>query len=1065
MISNHIDRGTRRARTMRLAAALMIGTAASAVVAAPAHAQQSNAALRGTITTDSGVTVTSVAAIEIATNIRRNATIGVDGTYNFPSLRAAEYRLEIVTSAGPRTTDAFSLSVAQNAQLDFDFSQGGIDATPATGASTGDTTEADLGSEGGDVVVTGTRIRDMEGGEVGITISQRLIDQLPQNNRNFLAFADLAPGVQFQTDGGGNSSLRGGAQSSSSINVFIDGVGQKDYVLKNGITGQDSSQGNPFPQLAIGEYRVISSNYKAEFDQVGSVAITAITKSGSNRFEGEGFIDFTNQDLRAKTPAEQFTIQPNGSAGTEKAETQDMQFGGALSGPIIPDTLFFFATYEGKRIRRPVDIVPGLSRAISDLPTEYQGIFGQTNSVFNSNLYFGKLTLSPTSRDLIELSAKYRDETGFGAGNGSNASETASTTNTQDLRGLLRWEHTGDNFVNEVKLSYEDASWAPTPLLFADGKQFVYDGPVPGGTATQFQRGTLFTIGGGGGYQDKGQKGYTLQNDFTYTGFAGHTIRVGVKSKWVELNSLQLNRFNPLYVYNPAFNPNGGTFNDDIPYQLQFGASTGAGNPIVISNNWQLGLYVQDDWDVTDRLTLNLGLRWDYEKIPSYLDFQTRPDVVDLVTGVTRGTNGQPLYPNLANANYDIRDYISTGSERKAFLGAFQPRIGFSYELDEAGRFVVFGGYGRSYDRNQFDFLQQEVSVGSYAIRTFNFLTGDPRNTCRAGPTCVAFDPIYLTEAGRAQLLANAPFGGGAELRFLNNDLKIPYSDQFSLGLRTRWDDLNVEFGYTRIESKDGFVFLLGNRRRDGSFFYDPTNPPPLNTPSSPNSPGTPFSFTPAGFGSIIIGDNGAETTTNTGYVKMTKAYTASSPWSFDATYTFSHAKENRNTTDQGAFSLDYESIEDYPTVFAIGVPRHRFVVAGSVDLPIGVALSGKFQIQSPTYLRQLLTTSVIDSPELFDRFVATAEAFGNGDRWGRRQMDIAVTKYIPLDFFREGTRLRFRADILNLFNDRNYTNYNGNSTDNTRTTPTDTIYRERIGFATGGNPPRTIKLSAGFNF
>lgn len=1049
MNASQFDRGARRARAMRLAAALMIGTAASAVAVAPAHAQQSNASLRGTITTDSGVTVTSVTAIEVATNIRRNATLSAGGAYNLPSLRAGQYRLEIVLSSGPRTTDAFTLSVAQNAQLDFDFSEGGIDAAPAPG---GDTTEADLGAEGGDVVVTGTRIREMEGGEVGITISQRLIDQLPQNNRNFLAFADLAPGVQFNTDGGGNSSLRGGATSPSSINVFIDGVGQKDYVLKNGITGQDSSQGNPFPQLAVGEYRVISSNYKAEFDQVGSVAITAITKSGTNRFEGEGFFDFTNQDLRAKTPAEQFTIQPDGSAGTEKVETQDMQFGGALSGPIIPDTLFFFATYEGKRIRRPVDIFPGLGRAVSDLPAEYQGFFGQTNSVFNSDLYFGKLTFAPTSRDLIELSGKYRDESGFGAGNGTSASETASTTNTQDLRAVLRWEHTADNWVNDFKLSYQDASWAPTPLLFADGRQFVYDGPTPG-APTVNQRGVLFTIGGGGGYQDKGQKGWTVQDDFTYTGFAGHTIKVGVKSSWIELNSLQLNRFNPLYVYNPAFNPNGGTFNDDIPYQLQFGAATGSGNPIVTTNNWQFGIYAQDDWDVTDRLTLNLGLRWDYEEVPSFLDFVHRQDVVDLVTGVTRGANGQPLYPNLQNANYNIRDYISTGSERKAFTGAFQPRIGFSYDLDADGRFVVFGGYGRSYDRNQFDFLQQEVSVGSYAIRTFNFITGDPENVCAPSATCIPFDPIYLTEAGRAQLLANAPFGGGAELRFINNDLKTPYSDQFSLGLRSRFDALNVEIGYSRIESKDGFVFLLGNRRPDGSFFFD-------NPASATDTPSSPFGFTPAGFGSIIIGDNGAETTTDTGYVKLTKAYTQSSPWSFDATYTYSHAKENRNTTDQGAFSLDFPSIDDYPTVFAVGVPRHRIVAAGSVDLPIGVALSGKFQIQSPTYLR-----SLVGFAQPFERVVFDDEAFGNGDRWGRRQMDIAVTKYVPLNFLRDTAQLRFRVDIINLFNDRNYTNYNSSALDNTRTTPVDTVYRERVGFATGGNPPRTIKLSAGFAF
>src|SRR3546814_12868414 len=65
-------------------------------------------------------------------------------------------------------------------------------------------------------------------------------------------------------------------------------------------------------------------------------------------------------------------------------------------------------------------------------------------------------------------------------------------------------------------------------------------------------------------------------------------------------------------------------------------------------------------------------------------------------------------YPNLINADYDINDYISTGTERKAFKGAWQPRVGFTYELDDEGRFAVFGGYGRSYDRIQLDLLPQD---------------------------------------------------------------------------------------------------------------------------------------------------------------------------------------------------------------------------------------------------------------------------------------------------------------------------------------------------------------------
>src|SRR3546814_8036153 len=97
-----------------------------------------------------------------------------------------------------------------------------------------DVCSSDLIAEGADdaIIVTGTRLRSLEGGEVGSNITQRQIEVLPQNNRNFLAFADLAPGVQFVTGGNGQSRLQGGAQDSRSVNIFIDGVGQKDYVLK-----------------------------------------------------------------------------------------------------------------------------------------------------------------------------------------------------------------------------------------------------------------------------------------------------------------------------------------------------------------------------------------------------------------------------------------------------------------------------------------------------------------------------------------------------------------------------------------------------------------------------------------------------------------------------------------------------------------------------------------------------------------------------------------------------------------------------------------------------------------
>ncbi len=1004
--TNGLIRGSR----LRAAAAALAWSSAGTVLAiglaVPAQAQVSSS-LRGTITAEGGVS--QVTIVNVDTGLTRTVTPSADGGYQFASLPPGNYRLEVTTPNGVRRTDEFNLAVAQNAVFDFDL------ATPQVATAAG----------GEEVIITGNRIRSMQGGEVGTTITPRLIEQLPQNNRNFLAFADLAPGVQFITNGSDQSRLQGGAQNSNTVNIFIDGVGQKDYVLKNGITGQDSTQGNPFPQSAIGEYRVISSNYKAEFDQVSSVAITAVTKSGTNKFEGSGFVDFTDQRFRDARPIE---FMPANATG--KVRTKDLQFGGTLGGPIIKDTLHFFLAYEGKRRTNPRDVsIPAtLSTALPLLPAALAANYGAYNETFDENLYFGKINFTPTDRDLFEFSGKYRDESGETFNSGIAAFETRTIARVEEIRALGRWQHTADSWINDFKVAYEDVKWNPSPALEANRNVYRVRIPNPANSA-QFLDGNILETGGGTNFQNKGQKGWQISNDFTYTGLAGHTIKLGVKAKWVTLNSLQLNGFNPVFRY---FTPLGSTaLNTTTPYQMSFQAlSSGFTTAQLTSDNFQLGLYAQDDWDITDRLTVNLGLRWDYEETPAFLNYVHSAAQVAAVSPAN--------YPNLVGANYNINDYISTGTERKAFTGAFQPRIGFNYKIDEAGRFAVFGGFGRSYDRTQFDFIQQELAQGSAAGRTFNFIVpGDTVNVCTPSATCIPYNPIYQTAAGREALIAGLPAGAGRELRFIKNDLKTPYSDQYSIGLRGNFGLLETEIGYSHVESRDGFVYLLGNRRPGGLFF-----------PATGN-PDSPFGFPPSPFGSIIIGDNGLETNADTVFAKLIKRYTKASPWSIDATYTYTKATENRQFGE--VFSLDYSSIDEYPTRPSAGVRSHRFVMAGTVDIPYGITLATKFQIASPVWLKRFVTTPGVGQPGTKD--IVAIEAAGNGDKWGFRQMDLSATKEFKLGFINDNTRIWARIDIINLFNDRNYNGFSS-------------VTGERVltNFNIDG-PPRTIKLSTGFNF
>ena len=231
--------------------ASLINATVIAVAGAPmiSWAQTSNANLRGKAAASATIT-----ARNVATGTTRRTTAGADGGYTLVGLPPGTYQVD----AGPGTERTVTLTVAPTATLDL---------TAAPGASVANATTLS------GVTVSAATLTEVKTSEVGTTISLQQINTIPQVSRNFLEFADTVPGMVFSLDSSGHTSLRGGAQNNSSVNVYIDGVGQKSYVKEGGVSGQFASQGNPFPQLAIGEYKVITSNYKAEYDQISSAAV------------------------------------------------------------------------------------------------------------------------------------------------------------------------------------------------------------------------------------------------------------------------------------------------------------------------------------------------------------------------------------------------------------------------------------------------------------------------------------------------------------------------------------------------------------------------------------------------------------------------------------------------------------------------------------------------------------------------------------------------------------------------------------------------------------------------
>lgn len=967
-------------------------------------AQSTGATVRGEVAADAKVTATNA-----ATGFSRSVEAGDSGNYSLVGLPPGTYRIRI-EAGGQTTTRDVVLRVGESVTLD------------------GDAVTQAAENELDTVVIVGTALTETRTSEVATYVSKQQIDALPQASRNFLAFADTVPGMIFETGADGSSKLRGGAQNSNGINVFIDGVGQKNYVLKGGVSGQDSSSGSPFPQLAIGEYKVITSNYKAEYDQISSAAVSAVTRSGSNEFEGQFFWDTTSQKMRSATLSE--------ARNDRKIPSNEEQYGASYAGPLLKDRLFFFASYEAKEIDRPRDVRIGSGGFdATDLTPELAAFLGASGAPFEQDMFFGKLTWLVNDDHLIELSAKQRKEEELtGIGDGPNTPAYGSSKTNDSMRADLRWQWSGGNWFNDFHLTSEDDEFNPRPITIGPGYQIVDTR-----TGNTFGN-TILNVGGGQDFQNKGQKGLSLQNDFTFTGFDGHTIKAGIKFKSVDINAFEQQPFNPQYRVDYFENLDAGrtAVSAFIPFRVEFGAQLpGSPDRNITSKNRQYGVYFQDDWEVNEKLTLNLGLRYDYERTPSYEDYTTRPELVAALRGWSNINN--------ANVDYDIDDYISTGNNRSAFKGAWQPRLGVSYDLFANARHVIFGGAGRSYDRNLFDNIALEQSKSTFPRYALSFNTAD--HPCAVGTNnCFAWDPSYLNPATLAAVVAANP-NLGAEVFLINNDIDTPYSDQFSIGMRNvvaLWDhDWSTSATFAHVRSYDGVIFSLGNRYPDGTF-YGPGR----------TFGGGPFGQPIPGFGTLILGDNGVETRANQLLLSAEKNFSQSSPWGVTLAYTYTDAQENRSgaADSDERFVFDYPNLDDHPWVDSIGISKHRFVGTGLFSIA-GVTLSAKLTLASPP-AKNVLNCLQPTPAGIDDCAFGTFEG-GYFDEAKFRQLDLALQKEWDTG---AGIKFRVRGDLLNVTNEKNLLDFGTfRGVDGVE----NASYGRRVGDGTTW-PPRMLKVSVG---
>lgn len=985
----------------RLIAASIITAAALPTIS---FAQTSDANLRG-ITTPN----TMVTAKNIATGYVRVTKSDKDGSYALVSLPPGTYQVD----AGPGTEHTVTLSVATTSTLNLTAT-----TAPAVNAK-------NLGP----VTVSATTLPEMTTSEVGTVVTQREIETVPQITRNFLEFADTVPGMVFTVQQNGNTSLQSGGQAPAGINVYIDGVGQKNYVENGGVTGQNASQGNPFPQLAIGEYKVVTSNYKAEYDQISSAAVIAETKSGTNEFHGEVFGDWTDTRLRSMTPSE--------TASGKKQPSHDKEYGFSLGGPIIKDKAHFFFAYEGKEYDTPIAVAPGAAsqQLVSQLPPSVLAQLGPSSLPFKENLYFLKLDYEPTDRDRIEVSGKDRDETAItGTGTGVAASSALNQIN-YDRRFDIRWDHSADAWFNRLQATYENAFFNPSAVNIGNGSTY---------TASNNQNLAILTTGAASplGTQDKGQKGPSIQDDLTFNDLewhGDHVIKMGAKYKLIELVAQDAGEFNPQFSYDVT--PTGTL---STPYQVLFPIALPGTSPLVRTNDKQIGTYIQDDWTVDQHLTLNLGIRWDYEETPSYLNFVTPPSVVNALNAQNpSAAPGVTYAQSLALGGVNVNDYISNGHNRHPQTNEFQPRFGFSYDLDGDQQHVIHGGAGRSYDRTIYEILQLEQTKLALSEATITF--PNQFHACTASPTCIPWNPAYLGGIGVLQGLLTGTTAG-REVDLMNNNLKTPYSDQISIGMRNQLGDWVTDVTWAQVNRFNGVVLTLGNRYPNGAFWEGGSQPWGQPIP---------------GFGNLIIANNGLTQKTQQVLVSIQKPYTPESHWGINIAYTYTKARQNNDSqdvTDQYAF--DEETIQDYPYVDS-AVAKHRLVVAGSNDLPWGLLLGYKLVLATPTPGISLACYGA-NTPNGCMPISATppgSHFLIGGPIFGYREIDFQVTKNFRIY---DNLNAYVRFDLLNAFNWNNYSDYIWNYGSN------GVLNRNPVAFNPTGNilgTPREVKLTLGIKF
>jgi hypothetical protein len=617
----------RTSQRLAAVAGIALALAVGALGFAPrAWAQAASGTLAGRVVDKSGAALpgVTVTAVQKGSGFERTTVTATDGAFRL-ALQVGPYTVKAdLAGFGTVTVDDVQVDVASIRKLEITLAQSAV-------------------SESITVVDEAPLIANTPA--VGAVVSQQELDNLPLNGRQFANLAVLAPGTTL----GHNTDPTKPGQLVVELN---GGIGRNvNYMIDGGDNTDDTIGGalQNFSVEGVQEFKIQTMEYKAEFGRSTGGVLSVVTKSGTNRFTGSGFGFFRNDGLDSRTQNEINSNSP-------KQPLDRKQYGGSLGGPIIQDKLHFFVTYE-KTDRTTSYIVS------PDFPVA--SIAGQATQLpFQDQLFSGKISYDISPKQYLQVRYGYQKNSDkYGASPLAAPSSLGTVTNNYKslLAGLT--SQFGSDMLNELLFQYSKFVNGIT----ADSNQpFIY---YPSGFSTGQNINTP---------QHTFQTKYQYKDDFGFsTVLSGqrHDFKTGVA-----------------VIHEPVL---GGDFTTGTTGQFST-LTDQAGSPITditITGGFagqktpvdEYSAYLQDDWAVSSRLTLNVGLRY------------------DLWTGFNLDQRSNPIWQALSTqTQFDFPIYRlfsgGKGGVLKNDKSNFAPRLGFVWDTGGDGKRLLRGGWGIYYD-------------------------------------------------------------------------------------------------------------------------------------------------------------------------------------------------------------------------------------------------------------------------------------------------------------------------------------------------------------------------------